>query len=158
MRRSQRNVRGLLDLDDRDVVMIQRLPFGTGARAIQSVCRSSGMLVKSNGSAYIAILAHLEIVFLFLARRGRSACAGVISIRSEVAFVSGSRFSSSLLSLRDNSANESMFLDESTRNRRLCGVGSDVRKTLKQKWTKPCVALRVISFASGPVFPPSAAV
>jgi len=82
-----RDTRDLLDLDDRDVVMIQRLPLGTGARAIQSVWRSSGMLVKSNGSAYIVILAHLETVFFFLARRGRS---GVNSIRSDVALVSGS--------------------------------------------------------------------
>lgn len=124
---------GLLDFDDRDVVMIQRLPLGTGTRASQSVCRSSGMLVKSNGSAYIAILAHLETVFLFLARRGRSAGRGVISIISEVAFVSSSLCSSSLLSLRDRFSNESMFLDESTRSRRLYTVRSDVRTPFESK-------------------------
>ena len=123
----------LLELDDRDVVMIQRLPLGTGARAIQSVCRSSGMLVKSSGSAYITILAHLETVLLFLARRGCSACTGLISIWSNIAFVSGSRFSSSLLSLRDRFANELMFLDESTCNNLLCRVRSDIRTPLRVK-------------------------
>ena len=80
----------LLELDDRDVVMIQRLPLGTGASAIQSVCRSSGMLAKSSGSAYITMLAHLETFLLFLARRGCSACTGLISICSNIAVVSGS--------------------------------------------------------------------